>query len=265
MRLQLSNPQGIYINGLKTKYRAFVGGFGSGKTFVACLDLLQFAGRYPKHVQGFYGPTYSAIRDIFYPTIAVAAELLGFSAEIHAGNKEVDIYRGGFWYGKIICRSMSQPGSIIGYKVVRSVVDELDTVQKRKALDVWRKIIARQRFKVDGVLNDIGVVTTPEGFRTVYDLFGKDPTPSYSMVQASTYENEEYLPEDYIDSMLETYPAELVAAYCNGQFVNLTAGTVYNKFNRILNNCNDVVTDSEPVFIGIDFNVQNMAAVVHVK
>lgn len=263
--LQLSAPQAIYLDGLNTKYRSFVGGFGSGKTFVGCLDLLQFAGQYPGYIQAYYGPTYPLIKDVFYPTLEEAAELLGFQVEIQVGNHEVDLYRGGYWYGKIICRSMGHPGSIVGYKVVRSLVDELDTVEARKAKTVWRKIIARQRMKIDGVINDIGVTTTPEGFGTVYSLFADNPLPSYSMVQASTYENEQHLPDDYIPSMLESYPAELVAAYCNGQFVNLTSGSVYKSYNRVLNNCNTEIEPGEPLYIGMDFNVQHMAGIVHVK
>ena len=65
---ELSAPQGIFLNGLNTKFRAYVGGFGSGKTFVGCLDLLTFAAQHPGTVQGYFGATYPSIRDIFYPT-----------------------------------------------------------------------------------------------------------------------------------------------------------------------------------------------------
>ena len=68
MDLRLSNPQNIFLNGLNSKYRAYVGGFGSGKTFVGCLDLIIFAATHPGTRQGYFGPTYPAIRDIFYPT-----------------------------------------------------------------------------------------------------------------------------------------------------------------------------------------------------
>lgn len=261
----LSAPQNVFLNGLNTKYRAFVGGFGSGKTFVGCLDLLLFAGRHPGLAQAYYGPTYAAIRDIFYPTFEEAAELLGFRVVTQVSNKEVDLYRGGKWYGKIICRSMDKPGTIIGYKVARSLVDEIDTLDAAKAKHAWNKIIARLRLKVDGVVNGVGVTTTPEGFRFVYERFADNPTKSYSMVQASTFENAKNLPDDYIDSLLETYSAELVAAYLNGQFVNLTNGPVYPKFCRKLNHTDAVDDRGERLHIGMDFNVQHMAAVVHVE
>ena len=262
--LNLSEPQNIFLNGLNTKFRAYVGGFGSGKTFVGCLDLLNFAAQHPKVTQGYFGPTYPTIRDIFYPTFEEAAEMLGFRVDIKESNKEVHLFRNGRYYGTVICRSMDNPGSIIGFKIARALVDEIDTLPKEKAQRAWNKIIARLRLVVPGVENGIGVTTTPEGFLFVYTAFAEDPKPSYSMVQASTYENEENLPPDYIASLLETYPEELIQAYIKGQFVNLTSGSVYKGYSRIKNRSDAVIKHGEPLNIGMDFNVTNMSAVIYV-
>ena len=263
--MELSNPQGIYLNNLNTKFRAYVGGYGSGKTFVGCLDLIIFMMENPSTVTGYFAPTYPQIRDIFYPTFEEAANMLGFQVVIKYGDKEIILKRGGVYYGTVICRSMDNPASIVGFKIARALVDEVDTLGKDKAADVWNKIIARLRLVINGVQNSIGVTTTPEGFRFVYQKFAKDPSRSYSMVQASSYENEKYLPDDYIPSLLETYTPELVKAYVGGQFVNMTSGSVYSHFNRGTCNSSRVIKDGEPLHIGMDFNVRNMAAVVFVK
>lgn len=263
--LDLSNPQDIFLNRLNTKYRAYVGGFGSGKTFIGCLDLLIFAGQNPGTVQGYFGPTYPAIRDIFYPTFTEAAEMMGFTVRAMEANKEVHIYRNRRYYGTIICRSMDKPDSIVGFKIARALVDEIDTLKADKANNAWNKIIARMRLVIPGVVNGIGVTTTPEGFKWVYNTFANEPKESYSMVQASTYENEKYLPPDYIPTLLETYPDGLISAYLQGEFVNLTSGTVYNAFDR--SSCKSMATiqQGEPLYIGQDFNVGKMASVVYVK
>ena len=263
--LNLNAPQNIFINGLNTKYRAFIGGFGSSKTFCGCLDLLIFASQHPKTVQGYFAPTYPDIRDIFYPSITEAAELMGYRVVINTTNKEVQLYRGRVYYGMIICRSMERPDSIVGFKIARALVDEIDILPKDKANKAWNKIIARLRLVIDGVINSVGVTTTPEGFRFVYSKFSENPTESYSMVQASTYENEQYLPDDYIKTLEETYPSELVKAYIYGEFVNLTSGTVYNAYKREKNRSSETIQDKEPLFIGMDFNVANMSAIVYVK
>jgi hypothetical protein len=263
--LNLSAPQDIYLNGLNTKFRAYVGGFGSGKTFVGCLDLLVFASRNPKTVQGYFGTSYPAIRDIFYPTFTEAAELMGFTVKILESNKEVHIYRGGAYYGTVICRSMDNPSSIVGFKISRALVDEIDVLNKEKATLAWNKIIARMRLVIKGVVNGIGVTTTPEGFRFVYERFKQEPKADYSMVQASTYENEEFLPPDYIQSLTDSYPSGLINAYIRGQFVNMTSGSVYTSYDRVRHNSFESIQPMERLYIGMDFNVNNMAACIYVE
>ena len=77
--LRLSAPQNTYLNGLNNKFNAYVGGFGSGKTFVGCIDLLLFFGKHPGTRQGYFGVSYPSIRDIFFPTFEEAAEMMGFT------------------------------------------------------------------------------------------------------------------------------------------------------------------------------------------
>ncbi|HAN3117085.1 TPA: DUF1367 family protein [Escherichia coli] len=133
-----------------------------------------------------------------------------------------------------------------------------------------RTRVARMRYKIDGLRNGIDVTTTPEGFKFVYEQFVKavrektELASLYGLVQASTFDNEKNLPADYIPSLLESYPPELIKAYLRGQFTNLTSGTVYHQFDRKLNNCEEVEQPGEPIYIGMDFNVGKMAGIVHV-
>lgn len=263
--LSLSNPQAVFIRGLNTKFRAYVGGFGSGKTFVGCSDQLLFAGEHPGVVQGYFAPTYRDIRDTFWPTMDEAADKLGFRTVLNKSDKEIALYRGKRYYGTTICRSMDDPGGIVGFKIARAQVDEIDILSIDKATAAWRKIIARMRLVIPGVVNGIGVTTTPEGFKFVYDRFKANGGRDYSMVQASTYENEAYLPPDYIQSLRDSYPQELIDAYLMGEFVNLTSGTVYRNYNRIVARSREGIKEREPLHIGQDFNVNNMASVIFVE
>jgi len=263
-QLELSAPQDIFLNRLNTKFRGYIGGFGSGKTFVGCLDLLIFAGRYPGTVQGYFGTSYSAIRDIFYPTLEEAALMMGFTLVIKTSVKEVDIYRSGFYYGTIICRSMDNPSSIVGFKIARALVDELDTLPRDKAKHAWNKIVARLRLKIDGVINSVGVTTTPEGFLFVHSRFADKPKQSYSMVQASSFENLKNLPDDYIESLYETYEPELADAYVLGKFVNLKSGNVYKNYKKKLHESDEYIKEKEPLYMGCDFNVGKQAVTIYV-
>lgn len=249
----------------KFKYCAYVAGFGSGKTYIGSICLLEEAGRIPGMRQGFFAPTYRDIRDVFYPTIEEVADQMGFRVQVRKGDHEVDLYRGSKYYGTIICRSMDDPAAIVGFKVGQALVDELDVLKMEKAKHAWRKILARMRWEEQGARNNIMVTTTPEGFKFTYEQFAKSPTPSYGMVQASTHDNRRFLPVGYIEGIQESYPAELIDAYLDGKFVNLTQGSVYPSFSRV-NNCSfQTVRPGDKLHIGMDFNVRKMSAVIHVQ
>jgi hypothetical protein len=167
--------------------------------------------------------------------------------------------------GQIIFRTLDNPDRIVGYEVADSIVDELDTLKKVDAEHSWRQIIARNRQKKqDDSLNTVGVVTTPEGFKFVYDRWKRDPADGYRLIKASTYSNARNLAKGYIESLKRSYPPNLIAAYLDGDFVNLTSGAVYPDFSRELNHTDEVIGDGEELHIGLDFNVYNCTAVVGV-
>lgn len=266
----LNVPQAQFL-AMPHKFKAYVAGFGSGKTWVGCGGICKGMWEHPKINQGYFAPTYPQIRDIFYPTVEEVAFDWGLKVQINESNKEVHFYAGRQYRGTTICRSMEKPATIVGFKIGNALVDELDVMPALKAQQAWRKIIARMRYKVAGLRNGIDVTTTPEGYKFVYQQFVKavrdkpELATLYGLVQASTFDNEANLPDDYIPSLLASYPAELIKAYLRGHFTNLTSGTIYHQFDRRLNNCTDEEQPDEPLFIGMDFNVGKMAAIVHVK
>lgn len=264
-------PQSRFL-AMPHKFRAFVAGFGSGKTWVGCQAMCMHYWRWPKINQGYFAPTYPQIRDIFYPTIEEVAHTMGLRVEIRSSDKEVHFYSGRMYRGTTICRSMDRPESIVGFKIGNALVDELDVMKSDKAQMAWRKITARMRYNVDGLRNGIDVTTTPEGFRFTHQQFvaavADKPelgSSRYGIIQASTYDNEANLPSDYIDSLVDTYPDQLIDAYLNGQFVNLTSGTVYRSFARGRCGSTEVIRPGEPLFIGQDFNVTDLRSTVFVK
>jgi hypothetical protein len=245
-----------------SKYPAFVGGFGSGKTEALVLRSIINKIRLPKMDRAFYEPTYDLIRMIAWPRFEEKLEALGIPYRLTRHPHNVLEIEG---HGQIIFRSMENPERIIGYEVADSDVDELDTLTRDKAEDVWRRVLSRNRQKKpDGERNTAAVATTPEGFRFVYDRWELNPPEGYSIVRASTRSNP-HLPEDYIQSLTDTYPDHLLEAYLEGRFVNLTSGTVYREFDRRKHATNEIAGADEPLHIGMDFNVGQMAAVVHVE
>lgn len=267
-------PQSKFLQ-MTQKFRAFVAGFGSGKTWVGCMAMANHALSYPHVNQGYFAPTYAHIRDIYFPTIEEVCYDYGLTVKIRKGDKEVDIIDGRKRLCTVICRSMDNPANIIGFKIGHALVDEIDVMPTQKARDAWMKLPARLRWKDEkryqkGVKNGIDVTTTPEGFKFVYQQFvefvQQHPKKAYQygLIQASTYDNAANLNDDYIEALLNTYPEELISAYLNGQFVNLAAGTVYYAYHKENHRSLAFVEPNDLLRIGMDFNVTNMSAVVYV-
>ena len=266
---KLNVPQSQFLQ-LPHKFKAYVAGFGSGKTWVGCTGIGAHFWQWPGINQGYFAPTYPQIRDIFYPTMEEVAAGMGLRTKVKVADHEVEVYEGRKFRGTVICRSMEKPETIVGFKIGHALVDELDVMPRAKAQTAWRKIIARMRYKRAGLLNGINVTTTPEGFKFVYEQFVKAVRDKpqlaalYGLIQASTYDNEANLPDDYIGSLYDSYPPQLIAAYLRGQFINLASGSVYPDFDRRLNHTGATIADREPLMIGMDFNVTNMTACINV-
>lgn len=269
--LMLNKPQFEFIKS-HNKFMAFVGGYRSGKTFVGCVRMCVNALEFPGIPQGYFAPTYPQITDIFFETMPEVASAFGLKADIVASKKRVYLRDSkGRCLSTIICKSMEHPHRIVGFNIAHALVDEIDCMPIKKADSAWKKIIARMSTVWPGRdQNTIDVTTTPEGFNWVYRKFVKelaaDPSQRqfYGIVHASTRQNAKNLPKDYIPSLRKSYPANLVDAYIDGKFVNLTSGSVYPNFNRFKCHTNETIRPGEQLHIGMDFNINRMAATVHV-
>ncbi len=262
MEIDLTVPQSEFFKDNASEYIAAVAGFGSGKTNAAAVKIVARMLEYPGINQAYLAPTYKLIGDIFYPRIGemLSSCNIPFKIQSQANNVVVP------GYGKIYCRTMDKPDTIVGWEVGDIFLDEFDILPKDKAIAVMNKASARARQRYpDGKLNQKHVTTTPEGFKATYQLFKKDPLPNSNLIQMSTYSNQHNLPDGYIEGLRNQYPEQLIEAYIEGRFVNLVSGSVYYAYDREKCNTHVLARPREPLHIGMDFNVYNMAAIVHVK
>lgn len=260
LRSSASKPQSDFINA-DDQFPAMVAGFGSGKTEACIKRALRLKYKYPDQDVAYYLPTYDLVRRIGYPRFSATLRAAGVRFTLNKSEHVISIKD----KGCLIFRTLDNPDKIVGYEVADSLVDELDTLKPDIAQHCWNQIIARNRQKKpDGSQNTVGVGTTPEGFRFVYKRWHKEPEEGYRIIRASTYSNERNLPPKYIETLKRSYPSQLINAYIEGMFVNLTAGAVYFDFDRTLNHTDEVIAEGEELHIGLDFNVYNCTAVVGV-
>ena len=259
----MTEPQVRFFQ-MTAKYPAFVGGFGTGKTETLANCAIRDAMHSSAALVALYEPTYDLVRLILAPRMQEKLADLGIRYKYN--KQENIIYSSSSQCGDFVLRTLENPARIIGYESYRAHVDEIDTLKPEQARLAWQKIIARNRQRpagVDNPLNRVSAYTTPEGWRFVYATWGRDPKPGYEMVQAPTYTNP-FLPDDYVQSLRDSYPKQLIAAYIEGRFVNLSSGSVYADFDRRMNHTDAAMHPGEALHIGMDFNVLNMTAIISV-
>jgi len=269
IKISATRPQAAFL-GMHCKFPAFVAGFGTGKSEVMCnsalLDSLEGGS---SSMIAMYEPTYDLVRLILAPRMEEKLQEWGIRYKYNKSDNI--IYTSNGQMGDFVLRTLDNPSRIVGYESFRAKVDELDTLKTEHAKEAWNKIIARNRQIPDTYVatspkpvNTVSVFTTPEGFRFVHDRWVVNKKPGYEMIQASTLSNP-FLPEDYVQSLRDTYPGQLIEAYIDGEFVNLTSGTVYYAYKRQRNSSRETIQPGETLYIGQDFNVGKMASTVYVQ
>lgn len=252
---------------LNCKYPAFVGGFGSGKSETMCNQAIMDAATSGEALIALYAPTYDLVRLIIAPRLMAKLEKFGIKFDYNKTENLITTHHPQF--GNFIMRSLDTPERIVGYESYRAHIDEIDILPELQANTAWNKIVGRNRQVLKNVhrskqMNRVCAYSTPEGFNFMYNRWVKSPAPGYEMIKAKSISNP-MLPDDYIQNLINTYPKELILAYLEGEFVNLTTGTVYKSFDRFKHGSKETVLDGENILVGIDFNVTKMCATIYVK
>ena len=235
----------------------------SGKTQTLAVRAIGDAAHGAKALVGVYAPTYDLLKLVNMARVDLLLHEFGIRHKLHTQDKAIYTSHPGM--GDFIFRTMDAPERIVGYETFRAHADELDTLKTDHARQAWQQIIARNRQQIaGGHANQARAYTTPEGFRFTHERWVANATPDYQIFRAPTYSNP-FLPSDYIDGLRASYPAQLIDAYIEGKFVNLTSGTVYSSYERTRCGSREKIRPGEMLFIGQDFNVGQMASVVLVR
>ena len=259
IRLKLTEPQEDFIFS-EAIHPAMVAGYGAGKSQAAVIRIALLALKYKGLSFAFVEPTYDLIRLIAFPRFEEILDSWGVKYNLNKADAIIKLDNG----SQIIFRSADSPERLVGFEVSDAVIDEADTLRIDQARTVWTKMLGRIRErKPDNSPNTLAAVSTPEGFGFMYEMWGKEKREGYELIKAPTSSNP-YLPDGYIAQLQATYNGSQLSAYLDGNFVNLNAGSVYHEFDRNLNATNQTIMADDVLHIGLDFNVANMSAVVHV-
>lgn len=255
-RLMLLPHQYELFNDEETKILGMVSGFGAGKTYSVARKAVKLATSNPGCDGIVTEPNFPLLTQILIPELKTALDFFQIQYTFKAAESifycDID--------GKetrIIAKSMESYERLIGINAAWVIMDEFDTAKTDLAYNAYIKLLGRIRV---GNVRQMVIVSTPEGYRAMYRIFVEEDGEGKRLIRAKTTDNY-HLPHDYIDTMRSQYPAELIDAYLNGEFTNLTSGTVYTQFDRTLNDTDREDLGTSDIHIGIDFNVGAMSAV----
>jgi hypothetical protein len=265
IRSDLHPGQLAFVDDTATQILGISAGYGAGKTRALCAKAVMLAAANQGFIGAVMEPTGPLIRDIWQndfddfleaydiPYTFRASPLPEYTLHLPQGDT------------KILCRSFENWSRIIGLNLAWVLADEIDTVTPAIANKAFPKILGRLR---SGNVRQFAAASTPEGFRWMWNTFGSDDAKARAdrhLIKMRTVDNP-HLPADFIERLQANYDPSLLKAYLDGEFVNLTTGQVYDRFDRskhVLAAMPDI--SNEPLRVGVDFNVGNMSAVIAIR
>jgi hypothetical protein len=265
IRDDLHPGQLAFVDDTATQIIGISAGYGAGKTRALCAKAVMLAAANQGFIGAVMEPTGPLIRDIWQTDFDDFLDAYGIPYTFRASPLPEYMLHLPGGDTKILCRSFENWSRIIGLNLAWVLADEIDTVTPSIANKAFPKILGRLR---SGNVRQFGAASTPEGFRWMWNTFGSDEAkarPDRHLIKMRTADNP-HLPPDFIERLEANYDPNLLRAYLDGEFVNLTTGQVYDRFDRAKHVTTAVPdTSREPLRIGVDFNVGNMSAVIAVR
>jgi hypothetical protein len=217
-----------FVDDTATQIIGISAGYGAGKTRALCAKAVMLA----VANQGFIGvvmePTGPLIRDIWQNDFDDFLEAYDIAYTFRVSPlPEYTLHLPG-GDTKILCRSFENWSRIIGLNCAWVLADEIDTVSPSIANKAFPKILGRLRA---GNVRQFAVASTPEGFRWMHQTFASDDAQLRTdrrLIKMRTADNP-HLPSDFIERLQANYDPQLLKAYLDGEFVNLTTGQVYDR------------------------------------
>jgi len=247
----------------KAYIMAFLGGYGSGKSFLSAKFAIAMALHNAPSPFMAVSPSYKMAKRTIIPAIKTLLDGRKIQYKYNNTDHAFDIRHGGIiatiWVG-----SGQDADSLKGSNLCGFLMDEF-AIQDE---GVFTQLLARVRDPAARVRRVL-LAGTPEGvIGWAYDMChenGKNrKNYDVEVIEADTRENKA-LPADFIRVLENAYDEKMQEAYMRGKFVNLSRGRIYYNFDQDVHVKRVEVMEEEEVFLGLDFNVNPFTGVLFVK
>jgi len=183
------------------RYRAFVGGVGSGKSRAGAVEAL----RQPPGVGMVLAPTYPMLRDATLRSVADLAQRGNIVKSWHRTEMRMELING----LTILFRSADDPDRLRGPNLSWFWLDEAAMMPH----DVWLIMLGRLRVAPGRAW----ITTTPRGRNWVWQTW-QAAGPDYALIRSSSRDNP-YLPAEFVATLEASYTSTFAAQEIGGEFV----------------------------------------------
>ena len=218
-RIRLHDAQAKFRAGTSL-YRGFVGGRGTGKSWVGAYDLAIRATRPEGRGRRYsiIAPTYSMLQDSTLVSFEAVCRDLGVLVGVSYGRLNFNLIGGSL----VMARSAENPERLRGPNISGMWMDEASLIEKEAYL------VAIGCLRERGEQGWLSATFTPNGLsHWTYDVFGRGDNPHATLYHASTRDNP-FLPAGFADVMATQYLDAYAEQEIEGRFVDLS-GQIVNR------------------------------------
>ncbi len=244
-------------------FPAFMGGQGSGKTAAAVMRCFNYSMEHPGSKGVWTEPVAAMFQESCLPTLRM------FYGEYEGGiwqeqgkggpNHRIEFSNGCVW----MLKAAETPERLVGFEVAWALMNEAGSTEHGSQEQAYLNLVGRLRQK--GFPHWLGVATTPSGRNWLWKEWVESPTAKetgHVLFCGSTFENQENLPEGYIERMSKAYVpgTPMYRERVLGEFVQMS-GLVVPGFT-------DKMTDPWPDELfthkvaGVDFGSQSPTTII---
>jgi phage terminase large subunit len=236
------------------KFVWFCAGLGTGKTFTLAHYAIGRMLTNPETLGLLGAATYGQLRDATLVELFRELDRLGLKYSYSTLTNFVTLECNG---ARVKAFSMENYEMLRGIEIGWFGLDEA-TLVKEEAYNV---LLGRLRCKHSHRLEG-RCTSTPRGFDHMYDRYvGERKTADHRLIHATSYDNP-YLPDGYVDSLVSGYDQRKIRQEVYAEFISNAEGNIYHAFDRNEHVRPTCKIDGYPIYVGMDFNVNPMTAVL---
>jgi len=245
----------------QSRFRVVVAGRRWGKTQISKISIVKAAASKPNQLVWYVAPTYQMARQIMWDDLRLSIPR-EWIVKVHETRMEIYLYNG----SKIALKGADKPDTLRGVGLHFVVIDEAQDIKK----ETWEEVLQPTLATTNGKALFIG---TPKAYNWLYDKWrfgqrgdfyfddnGKKHPNEWHSWQFPTITSP-FIPRAEIEARRRDMDPRSFRQEFEASFESM-AGRVYYNFSRKTHVTDLAFNPHEPIYIGMDFNIDPMSAVV---